>query len=256
MLRVDCKPSASLLSVIALLAITTAPAPCASSVSPTPILVELFTSEGCSDCPPADRFLRTLDSTQPVAGAQLIVLEEHVDYWDDLGWRDPFSSHVFTLRQQDYVDRMRLASAYTPQMVVDGAYQFVGSDLRSAGKAFQNAGSMAKVGIRISSLKFDNGKLLAHVETDALPSKADVLVALALEHAESQVLRGENGGHHLEHVAILKTLEKIGKPDKGQAFSKDVSLGERLDQPGRLVVFVQEPNQGRVLGAAVQPFKN
>jgi hypothetical protein len=256
MLKVVYKPSVSLLWVIAWFGITTAPAPSAPSPSPTPILVELFTSEGCSDCPPADRFLRTLDSTQPVPGAQLIVLEEHVDYWDDLGWRDPFSSHAFTLRQQDYVDRMRLASAYTPQIVVDGAYQFVGSDLRSAGKAFQGAGSMSKVGVRISTLKIDKGKLLAHIETDALPSKADVLVAVALEHAESRVLRGENGGHHLEHVAIVKDLEKIGKPDKGRAFSKDISLSTKLNQPGRLIVFLQEPNQGRILGAAVQPFQN
>src|SRR5579864_2119316 len=146
------------------------------SARPTPIMVELFTSEGCSDCPPADTFLRTLDSTQPVPGAQLIVLEEHVDYWDDQGWRDPFSSHAFTVRQGEYVSRMHLASAYTPQMVVDGAYQFVGSDRRSAAKGFENARSIQKIGIRITSLQVDNGTLRAHVETDVVASKADVFV--------------------------------------------------------------------------------
>ena len=256
MLKVGYKKLVLLLTLLLIVGITIAPVSSAPSATPTPILVELFTSEGCSDCPLADAFLRTLDNTQPVPGAQLIVLEEHVDYWDDLGWRDPFSSHAFTLRQEDYVGRMRLASAYTPQMVVDGAYQFVGSNRRSAGKAFEDARSTAKATIRISSLNIENGKLLAHVETDALPSKADVCLALAIEHAESQVLRGENGGHHLEHVAIVKDMEKIGKADKGQAFSRDISLSLKLDQPGRLIVFLQEPNQGRILGAAVQPFKN
>jgi hypothetical protein len=228
----------------------------ASSASPTPILVELFTSEGCSDCPPADTFLRTLDSTQPVAGAELIVLEEHVDYWDDGGWRDPFSSHAFTLRQGDYVNRMHLASAYTPQMVVDGAYQFVGSDRRSAAKAFENARATEKVGIRISSLQVENGTVRAHVETDAVPSKADVFVALVAEHAESQVARGENGGRHLEHVAIVRNLTTVVKAAKGESLSKDISLNTKAaPEQGRLIVFLQEPNQGKILGAAIVRFK-
>ena len=222
-----------------------------------PILVELFTSEGCSACPPADSFLRTLDSTQPVPGAQLIVLEEHVDYWDDLGWRDPFSSHALTGRQAEYVSRMRLASAYTPQMVVDGAYQFVGSDRRNATKAFESARLAQKVGIRITSLKLENGMLRAHVESEAVPAKADVLFALVAERAESQVLRGENGGHSLQHVAIVRSLSYLGKAEKGQSFSKDISLElKTVALPGRLIIFLQEPNQGKVLGAAVQSFQN
>jgi hypothetical protein len=226
------------------------------SARPTPIMVELFTSEGCSDCPPADTFLRTLDSTQPVPGAQLIVLEEHVDYWDDGGWRDPFSSHAFTLRQGDYVNRMHLASAYTPQMVVDGAYQFVGSDRRSAARAFENARSIQKIGIRITALQVDNGTLRAHVETDVVPSKADVCVALVAEHAESQVARGENGGRHLEHVAIARNLTTVARAAKGESLSKDISLNTKsIPEQGRLIVFLQEPNQGKILGAAVERLK-
>jgi hypothetical protein len=229
----------------------------AAELGPTPILVELFTSEGCSDCPPADAFLQTLDSKQPVPGALLIVLEEHVDYWDDQGWKDPFSSHALTLRQSSYVDRMRLASAYTPQMVIDGAYQFVGSDRGSASKALASARLSPKIEIRITSAKLEDASTILHVDTDVLPAKADVLVAIAADHAETQVLRGENGGRHLEHVAIVKSLEKVGKAEKGQAFSKDVSISAKGPaQMSRVIVFLQERNQGKILGATVELFKN
>src|SRR5438270_12049910 len=93
---------------------------CAPAFAETPVLVELFTSEGCSSCPPADQLLAKLESQQPVAGVRIVALSEHVDYWDRLGWRDPFSSALFTGRQQEYSQLFHDSGPYTPEMVVDG----------------------------------------------------------------------------------------------------------------------------------------
>lgn len=217
-----------------------------------PILVELFTSEGCSDCPPADAFLKALDAAQPIPGAQLIVLEEHVDYWDDQGWRDPFSSHALALRQSEYVDRLHVKNGpYTPQMVVDGSEAFVGSDRPRAGRAFAKEVPVPKIRVQISALRVEQGKVLAHVEIGAAPSKAEIFVAIALDHAQSQVLRGENGGHELEHVAIVERLTTIGKVKKGEPFSKDVAIKmDHSEKDYRVIAFVQEADEGKVLGAA------
>jgi hypothetical protein len=223
-----------------------------SSKTLTPVLVELFTSEGCSSCPPADALLQNLDRTQPISGVQLIVLSEHVDYWDGQGWRDPFSSHALTQRQSAYADRLRLASPYTPQMVVDGSLEFVGSDRGRATQAFGKARVLPKISLRILSLKVEDGKVRAHIETDLMPSKAEVFVALALDHAQSHVLHGENGGHYLEHVAVVRTLSSLGNVTKATAFAKDMDFALDSAQSYRLIAFVQEPNQGRILGAAAE----
>jgi hypothetical protein len=226
------------------------------AASSNPVLVELFTSEGCSSCPPADALLRTLDAKQPVAGAQLIVLEEHVDYWDDLGWKDPFSSHAATQRQGEYVENLQLDSAFTPQMVVDGSESFVGSDRSRAARAIEKAAGSAKVDVVISSLQAQNGKVTAHVATGELPANSEVYIAIALDRAQSDVQRGENGGRRLEHVAVVKRLAMIGKVKKGDPFSHDVTIDvEHSGQAHRLIAFVQEAGQGKVLGATVARFQ-
>lgn len=229
--------------------------------TPSPVLVELFTSEGCSSCPPADALLQQLDRTQPVGGAHLIVLSEHVDYWNHIGWTDPYSSRFFSVRQSAYSDRFGLNSVYTPQMVVDGNAEFVGNDSRLATQAVLKALALQKVSIRISGVSLDPSRTLqAHIDTDALPEtlkvrKADVYLVAALNHAESQVLRGENGGRRLGHVGVVQSLTKIGSIEAGKAFSQDVhlKLDARTDPANlRVIVFIQQAGQRQVLGVAQQ----
>src|ERR1700728_1717851 len=134
----------------------------------TPVLVELFTSEGCSSCPPADALLQKLDR-QPIAGEEMIVLSEHVDYWNHIGWKDPYSSHFFSERQSAYARRLGLGDVYTPQMIVDGTSQFVGSDEVLADKAFAKALTKSKIAMRLTSVSIaTTNVLLAHLETGAL----------------------------------------------------------------------------------------
>src|SRR5580693_8772680 len=153
-----------LISTIAFLAVATGvPTPAPESLTRsdvrTPVLVELFTSEGCSSCPPADAFLQSLDR-QPVAGEQMIVLSEHVDYWNHIGWKDPYSARFYSDRQSTYANRLKLNGPYTPQMVVDGTSEFVGSDPELARKAFDRALQVQKIPVRLSSISIDASNVL------------------------------------------------------------------------------------------------
>jgi hypothetical protein len=232
----------------------------APETSAVPVLVELFTSEGCSSCPPADELLQQLDASQPTPGVQLIVLSEHVDYWNHDGWKDPYSSSSLTERQTGYVRSLGLNTAYTPEMIVDGASELKASGIQQLIQAFQKAASAPKIPMRISSLSVEAGSpqlLRAHVEVDgaSLKHNAEIYVVLALDHAESQVLRGENTGRHLAHVAVAEEFTRIGKLEKQKPFSKDVQIKLK---PGteptniRVIAFVQESGPGKVLGAALQ----
>jgi hypothetical protein len=230
----------------------------------TPVLVELFTSEGCSSCPPADGLLEKLDRSQPVDGAELVVLSEHVDYWNDIGWKDPYSSHEFSVRQGDYAHRFRLDSPYTPQMVVDGGMELVGSDERRAIHVIENAIKTAKLPVVLTSIHRDgNNTLSVHIETGLLASSgkqapAQVLIALADNSDQSSVRGGENSGRILKHVAVVRNLTLVGTIDKGGTFSKDVTVSsEKADQRNlRIIAIVQETGVGRVLGVGSARISN
>ncbi len=223
----------------------------------TPVLVELFTSEGCSDCPPADALLERLDRSQPVSGAELIVLSEHVDYWNDIGWKDPFSSHEYSERQGAYASHFRLRGVYTPQMVVDGQFELVGSDERGAITAIEGAAKTTKIPVSISSIHLEAGNVVSlHVSAGQLSSSSaaksgEVLIATADESDESHVSRGENAGRTLKHIAVLRSLTRVGTVDRSGEFSRDVRININQGNAGnlRVVAIVQEGPVGKVLGA-------
>ena len=235
-----------------------------SDIRHTPVLVELFTSEGCSSCPPADALLEKLDPAQPVNGAELIVLSEHVDYWNYIGWKDPYSSHDYSERQSAYASRFGRGSIYTPQMVIDGHLELVGSDERGAIRAIENETKIAKVSLTLSAIRFENnGKLSVHVESDPLgPSaaarSAGLFLAIADDSDESQVSRGENAGRTLKHVAVLRSLVAVGTVSQSDKFSRDVTVkfNHQDRRHLRIVGIIQERSGGRVLGVASARLSN
>ena len=224
------------------------PSPC------VPVLVELFTSEGCSSCPPADRVLASLDRDQTIAGADVIVLSEHVDYWDEGGWKDPFSSPEFTRRQQGYVRQFQLNSAYTPQMVVDGQAEFVGGSAAQARDSIAKAARRAKTPLQVTLGERGASRVEVRVSAEAGPaSGATLYVALAENHVESMVSGGENSRRQLRHVAAARALVSAGAVKRGDAFSRQVSLEipRGAGKSGfRVVAFLQDRGNGRVLGVA------
>ena len=233
----------------------------AANSSPAhPVLIELFTSEGCSSCPPADVLLQKLDTFQPIPGAQLIVLSEHVTYWDQGGWKDPNSSASLTDRQNSYEGVLGEKTAFTPQVIVDGTQEMRLGNAEQTKELLEKAAAIPMIPVRIGDVTVDSANpttLRAHIETDANSEKhnADIFVAIALDHVESQVVRGENGGKHLVHVAVVQELTKVGKLPKGKSFAQDVQLKLK---PGtdpkniRVVALVQESGPGKVLGAALR----
>jgi len=219
---------------------------------PTPVLAELFTSEGCSSCPPADDILAKLQALQPVAGARVIVLSEHVTYWDHLGWRDPFSDEIFTRRQQEYGNRFGLDDVYTPQMVIDGAQQTGGSNSRAIVKAIEAQLAVPKPPLRIQDAAWAEGTLHFSVDlSGASALKGDLYAALASDQEESSVERGENQGRHLQYVSVVRVLQLL-KTKPGESYS--IKLPKGLDRGKmHLVVFLQKSGPARVLAIATQP---
>ncbi|MBZ5529956.1 MAG: DUF1223 domain-containing protein [Acidobacteriia bacterium] len=224
--------------------------PPAQAAARKAVVVELFTSEGCSSCPPADILLSQLREDKSLSGIEVIPLGFHVDYWNYLGWQDRFSSHAFSQRQEKYAARLSPDGPYTPQMVVDGAEQFVGNDSGRARSAIARAAAdSASAAIELTPASAD--KLLVRVKAPANAS-GDVLLAVTEDNLANKIGAGENSGRLLRHSAVVRDFRLLGQLHDG-AFQSEVSLKIEKDWKRadlRAVVFVQAPDNGKIVGAA------
>ena len=215
----------------------------------TPVLIELFTSEGCSSCPPAEANLARLEKEQSVAGAEIITLSLHVDYWNSLGWKDEYSSPLYSRRQQLYSQALKLDSNYTPQMIVDGRTEFVGSNEEKSRKAIREALKNQKATVEITQ-NADNLKIkISDVPTH---TNATVFLAVTEDNLASNVRRGENSGRKLEHTSVVRDLRSLGMLTAEQKTSNiETALQIQLNwkrENLKIVVFVQENASRKILG--------
>ena len=222
------------------------------------VLVELFTSEGCAACPPADRVLSQLENTQPNDDAEIITLALHVDYWNNLGWKDPFSAPLFSQRQMIYGQKFKISSIYTPQMIVDGTKQFVGNNLEKANKLIGESAKSPKARIELvvagDKLKINISDIPAH-------ESSSVFLAIAEDNLSTVVSGGENSGRKLEYASVVRELKSLGRVlPADHRFETETIL---QFQPGwksenlKVVVFLQENQSRKILGTSkLLPNKN
>jgi hypothetical protein len=218
------------------------------------VLVELFTSEGCSSCPPADAVLAELDRRKSFAGAPVVVLSEHVDYWDHDGWHDPFSSALWTQRQNYYNEHFHLDSVYTPQMIIDGTQQVSGSNGPQISQALEKAAAQPdKITLAITDAAWSGDSLQATVSVTNVPAtmKGTSLYAVLADDADtSNVARGENSGRTLQHVAVVRVIRKVGKLQGPYSGQVQISLPRGMAHGKmRLILFAQKGENGQVFGA-------
>jgi hypothetical protein len=230
------------------------------------VVIELFTSEGCSSCPPADQVLSRLESPRygnagkskqvvmVPPGVQVITLGEHVDYWDQLGWKDKFSSPLFSARQQDYGKAFHLESVYTPEIVVNGQKEVLGSDSRAVQEAIGKAAKQpqAQVAITMTSaqtISFSVSKLPPGSH------EAEILLGVTEGGLVTSVFGGENSGRQLRHSAVVRSLTSLGRldPRRPGEYSAVAQLNLRQDWNRAnvtLVLFIQDRVTRHILGAA------
>jgi hypothetical protein len=226
-----------------------------ASVQGTAVVVELFSSEGCSSCPPADTALRELDRDQPVTGVTVIALEEHVDYWNDLGWTDPFSQARFSARQRDYAAALPDRSVYTPELVIDGHATAVGGDRLLATQAIQAAAREAKARVALERRADQLAIVVRDLPAGLTDDPAEIWLAVTESDLSTRVERGENAGRLLAHGPIVRALRKLGSANANgfrMLTPLDLDAGWRTSGL-RAVVFVQRARSKRIVGGASQP---
>ena len=240
-----------LVSLALLLLLVVAP----RSYAAGPVVVELFTTEGCSSCPPADALLAQVNG-KTLNGVELIGLGEHVDYWNSSAWKDRFSSSQFTDRQNDYIAWMHLKSPYTPQMVIDGRVQVLGNDGPAIGRDLAAATAVPKPAT--VTLSWEGPSKLHIVAQSPASSGLKVMLAITEDGLTTSIGGGENKGRTLQHAAVVRELKAVGKPSHGN-FDGAVDVPAHSDwNTGKLraVVFVQDFHSGEILGAAAIPYQH
>jgi len=239
-----CTKSVALLGV-ALLGVALLAGP---ATAKSPVVVELFTSQGCSSCPPAEAYMQDLAKRQDVIG-----LEYHVDYWDYIGWKDKFADPAFTGRQRSYVRAMRSRYAYTPQMVINGRTHAVGSDRSKVENIIRESRDKQTEGPAVV-LRRKGQTLKISVGAASAGSAHDVVFVTFDKPHETKVRRGENRGRTLVNANVVRVLKVIG-PWTGQPVEYSVSLvGKKGD--GGCAVIVQKRGHGHVVAAASMPFEH
>jgi hypothetical protein len=240
---------------VAVLALHCRAAAADNTPSHRPVLVELFTSEGCSSCPPADDLLARIDAQKSVEGTPVVVLSEHVTYWDRPEWHDPYSLESVTDRQQDYGTRFHLDSVYTPQALVDGEAQMTGSDVAALVHAIAQAASSPGVDLAIEDAQLSGNTVHFKVGLSggsAAPANASLTAAIADDSAQTAVKGGENAGHTLRYVAVVRVMKDLGKGAfDGRSLELKASDVSKTG-PLRLVVFATDRKSGHVIGVAEQ----
>ena len=217
----------------------------AAAQETAPVVVELYTSQGCNSCPPADAFMGEL-ARQP----GLVTLSFHVDYWNYLGWHDPFSNKKFTYRQKEYAMSLRQTGVYTPQMVVQGRRGEVGSDRRAVMQAIAEA-RKAKQSATVLIEKLAGNRLRAVVSAAAAAKGANVYLALFDRRHATKVPRGENEGKTLTNHHVVREWKKLGQIDGEKAEFAVTATGEKGEKRGGAAILVQQGKGGPILGAAV-----
>ncbi len=233
-----------------------------SMSTPRFVIVELFTSEGCSSCPPADALLKSLSEQPSVPGTEVIALEEHVDYWNHLGWKDPFSTSEFTERQREYARVLGNGGVYTPQMVVDGQSEFVGSRSREAREVIQKAASLPKLNLQLTpSANSANGLAAFDIAVSNLAvfhtmQEFELWVAITEKNLHTDVKAGENSGERLQHAAVVRQIQKLESfrgPDDHMAHATLKLDPSWQRQNLSFVAFTTGKHSHKITGAAAAP---
>jgi hypothetical protein len=248
--------SFKIFSLIALLAIFSMSVKSGKTVKPVDkgfAVIELFTSEGCSSCPPADALVAKIQKES--GDRPVYILAYHVDYWNRMGWKDAFSDAAYSDRQRQYAHWLKLGSLYTPQVVANGSKEFVGSEeptLRNSIKT--DLQKPAKAVVTLSNLRESKGKASVQYHVEGAANNSSLLVALIEKNATTKVLKGENGGRTLSHVQIVRKLQSVPLNNHSNG---DVSLEL---PPGftpdgfEMIGFVQNNSNGEITGATRSEF--